>query len=549
MRVIILSPAEEGASTNSPVIIFPYSLEVSSCLGFGHRTERFSSFLLPTFAKNDGKKYIYELIKMKKTGPIHSEAVAQSVQCTRPLIVWNFLHTIFKNVTSRFPIKTLRFKVSLFVAVLLIITTLISYLATVRIMKQYILEEVIKRAESLSRSIAVSAGYSFISKDILGLDNIVFKVKESNKDIEYIAIVNNERKIVVHSDIKENGEILKTSEGRVLSKNLDGTAVKEIHLHSGNIFEVSSPISFMDKELGTVLLGVNKSVLMNAQHRAINRILTFFVLIILIGLIGSIIISSRITKPIEELSIGVNELKEGKGGRPLKVYSGDELGKLIGNFNEMTALITEQRGTINKYASDLEESYVSTIRVLAAAIDARDPYTHGHSARVSHLSLKIGADIGLRKKELEDLQAACLFHDVGKIKIPDSILRKTAILNQSEIKEMMQHVEYGTEILSKAPSLHKYIPAVRHHHEWYNGEGYPDRLRKDNIPLFASIISIADAFDAMTSTRPYRYALSEAEAFRELIALSGKQFNPRLIEVFINIMGKNIVTSKDHVIK
>jgi putative nucleotidyltransferase with HDIG domain len=460
------------------------------------------------------------------------------------LTVWNYLHTIFENITLRFPIKTLRSKVCLFVLILLIVTTFIFYLATSRIMKQNILGEVIKRAESLSKSIAVSAGHSFMSKDILGLDNIVFKIKDSNEDVEYIAIVNPDMKIIVHSDIKKNGDILRMLKGRVLSKNLDGTIVKEVPFHSGNIFEVSTPIIFMDKKLGTILLGVNKSALMNAQHKAINRILKFFTFIILLGLVGSIIISSLITRPIEELSIGVNELKEGKRGRPLKVYSRDELGKLIENFNEMTALITEQREKIDKYAGDLEESYVSTIKVLAAAIDARDPYTHGHSARVSQLSLTIGTEIGLSKKEVDDLEAACLFHDVGKLKIPDTILRKTSILNQSEVKEMMQHVEYGAEILSKAPSLHKYIPAVRHHHEWYNGKGYPDGLREDDIPLFASIISIADAFDAMTSDRPYRYALPEIEAVRELIDLSGKQFNPHLVKIFMRIKEKNIISSQ-----
>jgi putative nucleotidyltransferase with HDIG domain len=189
---------------------------------------------------------------------------------------------------------------------------------------------------------------------------------------------------------------------------------------------------------------------------------------------------------------------------------------------------------------------VSLIKVLTAAIDARDPCTHGHSARVSFLSLKIGTAIGLRKKELEDLEAACLFHDVGKLRMPDSILRKTSVLNQPEIKEMMQHVEYGAEILGKAQSLNKYIPAVRHHHEWYNGKGYPDGLRGDSIPLFASIICIADSFDAMTSDRPYRYALSEAEAVRELIDLSGKQFNPYLVEIFMRTRTRNIVPFQSH---
>lgn len=438
--------------------------------------------------------------------------------------------------------RTLRSKVSLFVLMLLIITACIFYFVTVQVMKQYVLNEVIKRAESLSRSIAASAGHSLMSKDILGLDNIVFEIKDSNKDVEYIAIVNNDMKIMVHNDIKKNGETLETTKGRIVDKNTEGTIIKEVPFSSSNIFEVSSPIIFMDKKLGTVILGVNKSVLIDAQRKVVNRIMGVFVFIILIGLVGSLAVSSLITKPIEELSTGVRELKEGRGGKPLKVYSQDELGRLIVNFNEMTALITEQSEKIDKYARDLEESYVATIKVLAAAIDARDPYTHGHSTRVSQLSLKIGSEIGLSKKELADLEAACLFHDVGKIKIPDSILRKTSILNESEFKEMMQHTEYGAQILSKAPSLHKYIPPVRHHHEWYNGKGYPDGLSRDNIPLFASIISIADAFDAMTSDRPYRYALSRIVALRELVDLSGKQFHPHLVEIFIRIMEKHIIS-------
>jgi HD-GYP domain-containing protein (c-di-GMP phosphodiesterase class II) len=204
----------------------------------------------------------------------------------------------------------------------------------------------------------------------------------------------------------------------------------------------------------------------------------------------------------------------------------------------MSAKIADQQGKLNKYAHDLEEAYVSIVKVVAAAIDARDSYTHGHSARVAQLSLIIGRQIGLSNDELTDLEIACLFHDVGKIKIPDSVLLKPGKLSPAEYDEMKHHVEYGADILSWAPSLVKCIPSTRHHHEWHNGHGYPDRLAGDNIPLFAAIITIGDTFDAMTSNRPYRKALSEESALKEIRRMSGIQFRPDLVEVFIELMEK-----------
>lgn len=237
----------------------------------------------------------------------------------------------------------------------------------------------------------------------------------------------------------------------------------------------------------------------------------------------------------------MEELKYGTAKNPLRIYSHDELGKLTRNFNEMSALIADQQGKLTKYARDLEDAYVSMVKVVAAAIDARDSYTHGHSARVAQLSLLLGKQIGLSKSDLRDLEVACLFHDVGKIKTPDSILLKRGKLNEAEYTEMMQHVEYGGSILSWAPSLFKYIPSTRHHHEWHNGKGYPDGLVGDNIPLFAAIISIADSFDAMTSDRPYRKALFKEEALSRIDRMSGTQFRPELVAIFLELMEKNHV--------
>ncbi len=404
---------------------------------------------------------------------------------------------------------------------------------TIQIMNDYVLNEIIKRGESVGKSIAASAGYSLLSGDLLGLDNLVYKARSSNSDMPYVAIVDPTMNVIVHSDTPMIGETMLFKQGRLLRKAVDGTIIRELPNPSGTIFEISCPIAFMKKPLGNVILGMNRSVLMEAQGKVTYRILIVFGIIVVLGIFASSLLASFLIKPIKELSAGVDELKNGTAKKPLRIYSQDELGHLTRNFNEMSAQIAEQRGKLNKYALDLEEAYVSIVKVVAAAIDARDSYTHGHSARVAQLSLLIGKQIGLSSDELTDLEVACLFHDVGKIKTPDSILLKPGKLSPAEYKEMMHHVEYGSSILSWAPSLAKYIPSTRHHHEWYNGKGYPDGLVGDNIPLFAAIISIADTFDAMTSDRPYRKALSEKEALREINRMSGVQFRPNLVAVFI----------------
>jgi len=436
--------------------------------------------------------------------------------------------------------KSIRFKIAGMVQLLLIVSAVAFYTITLTVMNHHLLNEVLKRAEAISKSTAASAGYSLLSKDFLGLDNIVFKMRESNRDVESIAIVGLDMKIIAHSDIAKGGKTLAPPQGRLLQQGADGTTITESTSPSTAGFEIVSPIVTFNKRQGAVILRVNKSALQDAQHAARNKIVAFFTVILVLGIAGSVVLSSLLTKPIQELSTGVDDRKEGKKYRQLKIYSQDEFGRLTASFNEMMVLIDEQSSKINKYAKDLEDSYVSTVRVLAAAIDARDPYTHGHSTRVSMFSLQLGREIGLNDASLEELEVACLFHDIGKIKTPDSILRKRDKLNEWERGEMMRHTEYGAAILSKASSLQKYIPPVRHHHEWFNGKGYPDGLKGDAIPLFAAIIAITDTYDAMTSNRPYRNAISELETLEELMDCAGKQFHPDFVQVFARLMDKRI---------
>jgi len=432
--------------------------------------------------------------------------------------------------------QSIRLKLTVFVILLLIFTTFAFSIVTVKTLNQTILDEIIKRAETLSKTSASAAAYSLISNDSLGIDHIVFKGKSSNSDVEYMAIVDKKMRILGHSDIQKRGGILKGAEGNLFKKNGDGTIVKEISLSSGRSFEISTPIVFKDKVLGTVIVGVNQSVLLEAQRLARHRIFVMLTVILVVGLIGILGLCFFITRPIKELCVGVEELKEGKRSRPLRIYSKDELGKLTESFNNMSELITDQKKEIFKYIQELEEAYISILRVLAMAIDARDSYTLGHSARVALHSLIIGEEIGLKENELEELEIASLFHDVGKLKTPDAILFKSRSLDSTEYDVIRHHPEDGAEILNKVKPLQKYVEPVKHHHEYYNGKGYPDGLDGDGIPLYAAIISIADTYDAMTSTRPYRKALSKEEACKELEKGAGKQFHPDLVKAFLMAM-------------
>ena len=444
--------------------------------------------------------------------------------------------TGLRRLQQRYRSVSLRFKIAFFVVVLLTSTSFVLSIVTVHIMNNYILNEIIKRGASVGKSIAASAGYNLLAKDLLGLDNLVYKAKSANSDMLYVAIVDPQMMTVVHSAPEMIGETRPVAQGRLLSEADDGTMVTELTNDTGRIFEIRAPIVFMKKPLGSVVIGMDKSILVGAQRNVSRMVLIVFGTIVAVGVCVSSLLAIFLIRPIRELSVGVEEMKHGTARSPLRVYSQDELGQLTRNFNEMSALITAQRGRLTRYARDLEEAYVSMVKVVAAAIDARDSYTHGHSARVAQLSLGIGRRLGLDPNERRELEVACLLHDVGKIKTPDAILLKAAKLNQGEFKEMMKHVAYGADILSWAPSLAKYIPSTRHHHEWHNGQGYPDGLAGDDIPLFAAIISIADAYDAMTSDRPYRKAIFREEALRRIDRMAGTQFRPSLVAVFKEVL-------------
>ena len=382
-----------------------------------------------------------------------------------------------------------------------------------------------------------------LASDVLGMDNIVSKVKEANSDVEYVAVTDTDMKVLAHTDVGKRDTLFHPAPASTIREVADNTRVYELGTSAGNLFEVYSPVFFNNKQIGNVILGINTSVLILARADTQRMIMAGLGIALLLGIACIVVLASLITRPIKELSLGVDELKRGRRSK-LRIYAHDELGSLTESFNHMAEMITRQQTELSRSAQELEEAYVSTVKVLAAAIDARDPYTLGHSTRVSQLAVKIGKELGLSHHELEDLEVASLFHDVGKLKTPDYVLLKDGPLDPLEHQEMKEHSEHGAAILSRAKSLQKYIPAVRHHHEWFNGEGYPDGLRGENIPLHAAIITVADSYDAMTSSRPYRVPRAPEEALHELNRYAGKQFDPRIVEIFCRVLDSDPALEK-----
>ena len=206
--------------------------------------------------------------------------------------------------------------------------------------------------------------------------------------------------------------------------------------------------------------------------------------------------------------------------------------KSIAQMNEIKRINEELSDTYER----LEKAYLDSIQTLRYTVEAKDPYTRGHSDRVSEYSILIGRKLGLPEEDIKTLQVGGLFHDIGKIGIPDSILLKDARLTDDEYSEIKNHPSIGAHILCNAEVFKDIIPIVKHHHERFDGNGYPSRLAGKDIPYLARVAAVADTFDAMTSKRTYRNALPLDVVKAEIEKCSGTQFDPEIARVFLEIL-------------
>ena len=202
-------------------------------------------------------------------------------------------------------------------------------------------------------------------------------------------------------------------------------------------------------------------------------------------------------------------------------------------------VIKEINDKLEAAYDELKHAYRGTMESLRLAVDAKDSYTKNHSDRVSYYSVLLAQKLGLPEEEIETIRDGGLFHDIGKIGIPDAILQKTSKLTDAEYDDIKNHPSIGSHILQPAKIFSKIIPMVKHHHERFDGRGYPSNLAGEDIPLHARIVAIADAFDAMTSDRSYRPRFTLFKALDEIERCKGTQFDPKLAEMFIEAIREN----------
>ena len=291
--------------------------------------------------------------------------------------------------------------------------------------------------------------------------------------------------------------------------------------------ELFSQWSLRGRQLGYLVVSSDAGSLMRALAQTRLLLAMIFTAAALLTLVVGGLVAARITRPLEELTTATRVIAAGDLRHRAQVRSKDEIGELARSFNAMTASLGEK-------TAELEETYFSSMEALARAIDARDPYTFGHSARVAAISLEIASAMGIPAQDRETLRRSALLHDIGKIGIEDRVLRKPSQLDDEESKSMRAHPVIGYEMLKGLRFLHPSLPGVRHHHERWDGNGYPDGLAGDAIPIFVRILTVADVFDALTSERPYRSSLSLEAATKEIVAEVGTRLDLAVVAAFLS---------------
>ena len=286
-----------------------------------------------------------------------------------------------------------------------------------------------------------------------------------------------------------------------------------------------------DRGESVAILGIDMSArdVYDLQKEVEKRALLVLLLGVILSVLLGTFISFGVTKPVKKLVEGTRHISEGDLDYRVKTGGSDEMSELADSFNKMTVKLSDARNELFNY-------FYRVAQTLVRVLEAKDQYTKGHSDRVADYAEKLAIEMGLPKKRMELLKEAALLHDIGKMGVETMILRKDGKLTAEEGDIIHKHPAIGEDIL-KPVSLDKDILAViRGHHERYDGKGYPDRLKGDDINIMAAIVSVVDAYDAMTSHRPYMKNMTKEEAIEQLRQNSGTQFNPKVVNAFIKVL-------------
>ncbi len=279
------------------------------------------------------------------------------------------------------------------------------------------------------------------------------------------------------------------------------------------------------------VLGVdmNADQIYAMQHQVWVMAMIVFGAGILMAIIIGALISNRVVGPVNDLIAGTRYIAEGHLHYQTAVRGHDEISELAASFNNMAQSLEDSRRQLVNYFYD-------TVKSLVLILEIRDHYTLGHSESVANYSEKIAKRMGINGKTLDLFKRVVLLHDIGKIGVRDSVLLKPDRLDEQEWEVIKLHPVMGEQILKPILNDPVMLAIIRNHHERQDGKGYPDGLTKDQIPLLVAIVTVADSYDAMTSTRAYRRAMSKEQAIEQLKQHSGTQFHPDVVDAFLQVL-------------
>jgi putative nucleotidyltransferase with HDIG domain len=370
---------------------------------------------------------------------------------------------------------------------------------------------------------------------VVSLNPILHRLKDASVRGRSVFVVDHQGHIVAHhdtskfipgEDVSSNSPVV--ARVRSLPQELRSTETMRFVESENNrhVEMIGTYSTFPEVNWAVIAQRSLSEARADAGVTELNRqALTFVSMVVLIAIVVGYLFAVAISHPIRGLAASTRAISRGEFHQRTKVRGASEISELAENFNKMAGDIEEYIEKLKEAAEANRELFLGSIRMLAAAIDEKDPYTRGHSGRVAKYSTLIGRELGLSDVDLDKLRIAALLHDVGKIGVDDRVLKKPGALSPEEFELMKQHTVKGANIMRPVSQLKEMLPGIELHHEHMDGRGYPYGLTAPQIPMMARIIAVADTLDAMTTNRPYQTAIELESALQRIKSLAGAKFD------------------------
>jgi putative nucleotidyltransferase with HDIG domain len=370
---------------------------------------------------------------------------------------------------------------------------------------------------------------------VVSLEPILRRLQDASVRGRTVFVVDHYGHIVAHPDTKDfvpgtdvSGSSQVVAQIRALPQELRNTETIRFTEREKNrsVEMVGTYSTFPEVNWAVVAQRSLNQARADAGVNELNRqALAFVTVVVLAAILLGYFFAVGISGPIRGLAASTRAISRGEFHQRSPVRGASEISELAENFNKMAGDIEEYIERLKEAAEENRELFIGSIRMLAAAIDEKDPYTRGHSGRVAKYSTLVGRELGLSAEDLDTLRISALLHDVGKIGVEDRVLKKPGSLTPEEFELMKQHTIKGANIMRPVSQLKEMLPGIELHHEHIDGRGYPYGLQGPQIPLMARIIGVADTLDAMTTNRPYQSAMDLDYALGKIKALAGTKFD------------------------